>query len=440
MSQKIKSFFSSYYHIPFIIQVAFVILYRGCLDVIYVTILSPLFSYSYTQLTTHFVLTAYLCSVVTVIAAAPFVVRMVKEQTPSAMLLSLLNYMYFIPLTSYYGCKGTVDSGFYMIAVIYWALIILYQLKLPIVRLKPPSVHDLKKIYTAITVISCAFVVFISWKYTGLRFTLDFLDVYGIRDEAAKYSIPGWASYLLGMMPVILAVLLLYWMQQKKWSVSAVLIVVYLLLFSIAGNKSYFFMLFLTLASFFLYKKWMLNVLPGMFLLFNFAGIAEYAVRGSYMILSLFTRRMMYVPCALSHIYFEFFSENPVNLFREGLMSKLSFDSIYSQNIPRMIGEHFEEYAMNANNGLLGDMFANLPVCAGLILMPLIVVICLRVLDMAAKNVDERVLLPFSFYFAGSFMNASWSTVLLTHGFLVACIMLYFYPRSEKELADVENS
>ena len=44
----------------------------------------------------------------------------------------------------------------------------------------------------------------------------------------------------------------------------------------------------------------------------------------------------------------------------------------------------------SANNGLVGDMYANLPVVLGVFLMPLILVILFRLLDAAARDIPKR--------------------------------------------------
>jgi hypothetical protein len=207
--------------------------------------------------------------------------------------------------------------------------------------------------------------------------------------------------------------------------------VVYLFLFSIAANKSIFFLLLLVLACHFLYRHWMYRWLPGLLTLGAAIAILEKKLIGSFNILSLFFRRMMYVPVNLSDKYFQYFQQNPQDLYREGLMSKFSFDPVYSTSIARIIGEFEGNPQTNANNGLLGDLFANLPTTMELILLPLILVICSRLLDASAKYAQEKLIIPICIYFAISFSNSVWSTVLLTHGFLAACILLYLFPEKE---------
>lgn len=411
-----------------------VFLYRFCLDILYAVVISPLYSYSYSDFSCRFIVLPYVCSLLALMVFVPFVIRVNQDESPSSLLITLLNYMFFIPLTSLYGCKGTLSSNFFVIALLYWALLLFWQLRIPVLSLTHPDTHNSKKFFSILTLVSCAFVLIISYKYTGLRFTLDIINVYDIRAEAAEYEMSSMVSYILGCMPLVLSVSIVYWLRAKKYIITLLIAVVYIFLFSIAGNKSYFFMLVLVLGVHIFFMHWMYKSIPPLLCALCLIALIEYLILDSFMISSLFVRRMMLVPVAHSESFYHFFSKNPVNLFRDGIMGKFSFDSIYQQNIPRLIGEFQEEYAMNANNGLLGDMFANLPVLLGLVLLPLILVICFRVMDLTAKGLDLKLLLPFAIYFANSFINSSWSTVLLTHGFLLTCLIFFIYPREEEEL------
>ena len=98
------------------------------------------------------------------------------------------------------------------------------------------------------------------------------------------------------------------------------------------------------------------------------------------------------------------------------------------------------EAPTHANNGLLGDLFVNLPTSLGLILMPLLLVLCFRLLDMVSHGLPQKILISFCVYYAVSFINTSWSIVLLSHGFLFSCALLYVFPRKEISSYDLSSS
>lgn len=412
---------------PFPAQVLFTIFYRLALDLIYVTVLSPI--YGYIGFTTTILPLRYLTSLLATAAFAPLVVALLNDFSPSSILLSFINYLYFIPLTSYYGCRGT-ETSFFFVSLLYWGLLMLLQTRIPKLLLKPISSKHATLSMAALTIFAILFVFAISGIYTGFRLTLDFINVYEIRAEAATYEMSVIASYVLGTMPIILAVLLVYWLRSRKMVVAILLIVTYLFLFSIDASKSIFFFLFLIVAAFVFYRDWMLRWLPGLLVLVSGVPFLERALGGSW-ILSLFFRRMMYVPVQISEHYALFFSQNPLNLFQDGIMGKLSFDSIYPVDISDVIGAFMGDFS-SANNGLVGDLYANIPVALGLFLMPLILIVCFRVFDLLAERIPRKFLLPFCVFYANGFINSSWSTVLLSHGFLAACLLLYFFPKEEQ--------
>lgn len=417
----------------FLTKVFGICFYKLSLDILYLWIISPNYSYSYSDFFTWVLLFPYLCSVLAVLVFAPFLARLGEERNPSSIIVCLFSYMYFIPLCSYYGCKGTVKPSFFLIALCYWALLFVWQFRIPALRLKPKKRFRNDEVpFLILTIFSCTFTMFISWKYTGFRLSLDLLGVYSLRSEAVNYQMSAMTSYFIHWMPAILSVFLMYWLNRKKFIMSALIAVVFLFLFSIAGNKSIFFLLILVVGIFLCYRKWMFPAISWLFVGLNIVELVEYLVNRSSWILTFITRRMMFVPVTHSEAFFRAFQIYPVDYFRDGIMGKFSFDSIYMQTIPRFVADWIGEYEMNANNGLLGDMFANLPVSMGLVLMPIIIVLCLRIIDMTTRELPDKVILPVAVYFAVSFINSSWSTVLLTHGFLVVCLLLYFYPREKR--------
>ena len=346
------------------------------------------------------------------------------------MLVTVLHYLFFIPFTCYCGCNGATLE-FFAIGLVYWGILLFFQFHVPVFALKKPNPKQIRLIMTVLTIGSCLIVMYISGRYTGFRFTLDFLDVYGIRAEAASYDMPRLLSYALGMMPITMSILLLFWLQQKRYLLSAILCVVYLFSFSITAQKSIFFFLLLILLCWFLYRSWMLKWAAGLLVVALTSVSLEKALIGSFYLLSLFFNRMLMLPVQICEQYYLFFAENPLNLFRDGLMRFWGFSELYSIRIPRVIGEFRGHAAENANGGLLADLFYNSPILPGIVLMPLILIICFRLLDMTAGKVPERLRFPVAFYFAVMFMSGCWSTVVLSGGFLVACLLLYLYPSEE---------
>ena len=91
---------------------------------------------------------------------------------------------------------------------------------------------------------------------------------------------------------------------------------------------------------------------------------------------------------------------------------------------------------MNCNNGLLADIWSNLGI-VGIFIMPFVLIVCLRLFDMAVEGVETRYVIGLAAYYAVTFSNSTWSTVLLTHGFLIMCVGFFMFPRNRDTTGDV---
>lgn len=420
----------------YLAQVLFLLLYRAVLDLVYIKWLSPVYAYS--GFTTDLSWPLYLLSWALLLVFAFFVAGLHADARPSSSLVLLVSYFYFVPLTSYCGCKGSSVS-FLLCGAVYWGLLLFFQYVLPSIELRPLALRHSRMLFSAVSVFSALLVLFVSGKYTHFRIFLNFIDVYGIRAEAAGYQMPRILSYLLSFMTMTLAMSLLYWLQRKKYAAVAGLLVVYLFYYSIAAHKSNFLFLILLLGCYWFYRIWMRRY-AALFLSGGVLAVGLFSAVVSIIPMSVFLRRLMYIPLQISEACEQFAAENPWNLFRYGIMGKLGFSPIYSESIPRVVGEFMGEAPTHANNGLLGDLFVNLPTALGLILMPLLLVLCFRLLDMVSHGLPQKILISFCVYYAVSFINTSWSIVLLSHGFLFSCALLYVFPRKEISSYDLSSS
>ncbi len=416
---------------PFPVQCALLLIYRATLDFMYLTQLSPLYAYSgFTQDISPL---GYGLSWLLLIAFLPLIVGVQEqEDRPSSVLVTLINLLYFVPMSSYMGCKG---SAFWFVAsvALYWLVFLLLQLFMPSFTLRKVPHRHSRLLFIMLTVGSILLVMGISGVYTGFRLKLNISNVYDIRAEAANYDIPTALSYALSWMTIVLSILILYWLRAKKYLVVALLIIVYLFYYSIGAHKDVFLFLFLLVACNFVYRKWMCRWVAGFLSLGVAACWLLQAIWGFLLPMSLFVRRMMYVPVQLSEVYANYFSEHPLNLLREGILGKLGFDPVYSYKIPKVIGEFLDKHT-NANNGMLGDMYANLPAILGVFIFPLILVMIFRMFDMSAKSLPAHIVVGFCIFFAISFCNTTWGTTLLSGGFLLACVLLYLFPLEKGEL------
>lgn len=71
--------------------------------------------------------------------------------------------------------------------------------------------------------------------------------------------------------------------------------------------------------------------------------------------------------------------------------------------------------------------------------MPFVIILFLIILDISSIDLDKRILLPIGLFIAYILMTSFLSTALLTHGLLIACLLLFALPRDngkDKRLND----
>ena len=107
----------------------------------------------------------------------------------------------------------------------------------------------------------------------------------------------------------------------------------------------------------------------------------------------------------------------------------MGFGSPYNLSLPYVIGNNYSSQTISCNNGLLADVWSNMGTI-GILVMPFILIVCFRFFDMATDGLPSRYVIGLAVYYAVIFSNTAWSTVLLTHGFLIMCMVYFMFPRN----------
>ena len=401
--------------------------YKGILDIIYFNYVGDSFSFFGISIAPLNVACGWLITLIMSFAVYFYY----QQNTASAVMMVIFNMIYFIPMTTYCSYGGG-SASFLFWGILYWTLLTLLQLGIPvIVWNKERTTENGEKYIWLLSILVSIPVIYVWAKYTGFRLLMNFSEIYQIRAEAAGYAIPVVLRYILSMVPIIIALLIVLAMKNKQYIPVIYLLIVTFINFSIAGHKSVILFPVILIGGFLLYRREMISVILPAGIILELAAIAEnYLGRG--LIINYIIRRQGFMLAQLSEYYYRFFRYNSTDLFRQGVIGKLGFDTIYSQKIVNVIGNNFETQAVNCNNGLMADAWANLGII-GIIVMPIIMVYCMRLLDFASHRIDVRLIIGIVAYYALSFANSQWSTVLLTHGFILMCLLLLFFPREQKE-------
>lgn len=372
-----------------------------------------------------------------------FYVYKQKTNTYSKFIVYILFLINFISTIVMFGLMPT-SYKYILLFITYWIMLIFFTNFFNKIHLK-----DNKKVFNSnisgiyiITLIELFIMLIVLLKYTGLH--LNFDNVYDLRENYFEAKIPTILSYLYAAFKVVNPLLFIYFYNKKKRIGMTLSIIVQVLAFLCDGSKATLFSLILSYAvvkyinkkkvfNFLVNNKVKYYILLGLALV-NVIGYLEFTIFKSSFLYNYFIRRLFFLPSLLNNYYFDFFSLNIVDYFRQSILGKIGFTSPYTLRIQNIIGGvYFGAYDMLANNGLFSDAYMNLG-SLGVIILPIMICLALRFLDYCARNVEPYYLITVLISVSYIFMSSSFFTVLMTHGYLGLClIILIIIPKDRKE-------
>ncbi|WP_270370134.1 hypothetical protein [Aerococcus urinaeequi] len=285
--------------------------------------------------------------------------------------------------------------------------------------------------------LSLLLILLISWQFTGFRFTLNLLDVYSIRGDVLS-KLPSILQYMYSASSAINPILFIYALINKNYLLSFFIIIIQFLSFGINGSKSVFFMTLLTIAIYYILKENILQLIVKLVTWLSIFSILEFTYTNSSFLVDFIVRRVMFVPNLINYYYFDFFTNNVPDFYRQSVFSMIGINSPYGR-IPNMIGEiYMNNKETAANGGLVSDAAQNLGFL-GAILSPLILAIFLKLLEDVSKYLDSRITVVVAIYLSNVLISSTLTTALLTHGILLVLLILYLMPRNLENRIDKDR-
>ena len=276
------------------------------------------------------------------------------------------------------------------------------------------------------------------YKYFGLSLNFDLTKVYKIRSRYVEMKIPlagylfNWVGYII--FPVLLAI----FVKRRKWIYIASIIFLQILVFSTTGNKTFLFAPLFVLTLMWIFKKknplaYLASGLVGIILL----GMLSYWIIDDVWISSLFTRRTLLDPAQTYFYYYDFYSNNNYTFLSQQRIFQTFLDYPYHLDPPHLIGEiYYNNPKMGANTGIVGDAYMNFGFL-GLLLWAILLAIILKLIDMFSKKKDISIGVSAIAMPAITIVNSGLLTNLITHGLLLALVILYLLPK--KKAKQVSN-
>lgn len=411
-------------------MILFILLYRCALDIVYCSYVSKIFGY--TGLRYVFGYLRLFISWILLLFVIPAIVKLTERSRYSDVITLFLIYLAYIPYTA---MAGFFPYSYHFIAAntVYWMTLLLFILHFPSTQHKyliKTKNNDL--VLTIIEGVFAIVILYISWRYTGFRFTISLSDVYSFREEAKNSSIPILLRYLFAASKAVNPVLLAYSLDRKKIGNATLIILIQILSFSFNGSKAVLFSTLLAVLLFFFYSESQLKKLPMYLTALCVSAGLERELFNTIFLMSYFVRRVLFLPNLLNSYYYDFFTQNTPDFFRQSFLRLLGFDSPYP-DIDHMIGDvYFNKSAMGANNGLISDAITNMGY-VGIVIMPIILSLFLRFMDSFAFGIKKRIYISTAIMTSFILISSFLPTALLTHGLLALGLVLAVIPREEKK-------
>lgn len=406
-----------------------IIFFRLTLDLIYSKYISTIFMYE--GYINDFNIQKYILSWGILIIFAPMIISLLKKVTFSSVILILLCYLSFVPFTTMVAFYP-LSIKYIFANTSYWLLIFVFYKIIPQINIKRVKNDKIVNLFISSVIFIFSFtIVYISWRYTGFRLTLDIFNVYDLRSEASGFNLPTIISYIYSATKALNPVLIVYFLYRKKKNIAIIIFIIQVLSFSINGSKTVLLSTFLAVILYYFYSEKYLYKIPWILGILTIISGAEVVLKNTYILIAFLVRRVFFVPNLLNVYYFDFFSSNTPDYFRLSFLRHFGFQSEY-RNIVYMIGDiYFNRPNMAANNGLFSDAYANLG-AVGILVMPIILILSLRILDACSRGLNIKIFIVSAITMSFIFISSFFFTMLMTHGFIAVCVILYLLPRESE--------
>lgn len=324
----------------------------------------------------------------------------------------------------------------FSVALAFWLLGLLFSVSPPELP-KPPL--SPRAYWIGFGVVWVGMLVVVVSQY-GVRLDLVGLEsVYDLREafRDASADVPRIARYPITWLGEVIApVALGFGLYYRRYVVVGAAVLSQLFLVSLTGYRSMLFSSVLVAAVVLIAKFSDVKRLGARVAALVAGGVLsvtaiEYLL-GSSAVSSLFIRRMILAAAVNTNYHFEFFSLYPqVNLAHSVLGPWLDYP--YALPPANLIGlAYYGSAWTSANANLWADAFSNFGL-AGVLGFTAVLAVVLLLVDGAAKRVPLPLALAAFVVPAVSLSNSAMLTVFLTHGFLLAGLVLYLMPRQPTE-------
>jgi hypothetical protein len=356
------------------------------------------------------------------------------DDKPSSIVLKILYVLMILPMSSYYYLTNNI-------AIYYYAFVFSFFLTI-ITILIVPSFQIRKRFKESNMILVLFFTLIIFGTYTflllqkGIPSTKAFnlTEVYEIRGsvESSLYAYPlAWLSNVINCF------LIGYFWYRRKYFFLITIFLLQILLFLYVGEKSYLLAPFEVLVIVVCLNryKFMRVMLVGLSSLIAVSFLLS-SIDVTKLPSSLFVRRVLYAPAAISYHYYDYFEKNPYTYYSQSKLGLGLLENPYANSsgkgIAEMMGNLYSVSDDNhMNTGYLGDAYKNMGIL-GMIINSFILGVILVIADSVSKDIKLSIAITAIIIPIQKLINGALLTSLLTSGLLIGLIILWLYKCNTK--------
>jgi len=404
------------------------------LDYVYVNIIYPIQSYAgikFLPIENNYIV-SWIVLIIVVLFYNLLVTYFDKAKPSTIIIVGIFNISFISGTTL---LAYTNQNSKYVIAfTLYWINLLLVTIILqnsknlkyrPLVFLS--SKYKLI-IFYIISILFLLTVFIVSYKYRNLQIDLRLNIQNKLRLESRNFEFSFGIEYILNWSKILFPYLIFLFLKRKKFIIALIVIIFSLLLYSIDGKKSVLFNMVIAIIAPFFYNNRLLKYLSIFLIIILLMSIIENKLFSTNIISTIVVYRIFILPSHLSQNYYDFFSKNDYDYFRQSIMRYIGFKSKYENPIGFIIGAKYDYYDpnVNSNNGLFGDAFMNFGFL-GVIIMPILFYFAFKIYNYMVAECDKKLIIIFSIPLVTAFINGPFFTVMLTNGFLISIIFLRLF-------------
>ncbi|MGM0842297.1 MAG: hypothetical protein ACQEWE_16290 [Bacillota bacterium] len=419
--------------LKFIFALMMFILYRGIIDIIYLTYLP--YKWGYMGFYIDIDYTKAFISYLSVILIA-ILFTLVKKGISSLILLSLILF-YYIPIGCLYSYMN-LDNSLLIISTISFLILIIFNVNFSILT-ESRSTFSLKKSNQFLFRIN-SIVLFFSWSMVVSSFVILFItnlsnisltnvvnlqNVYEVRNNLI-YPLGTNYTYSWSTKVVLPVLIYVYTVNNEKFKL-AFCILLQLGFYLVTGHKLILFGLLIVFIVI-KFKNYIFNrnSLNNFLLLVNaslLVSLLEIAIYSKSYIVDYIYRRTIYVPALLTNYYHQYTEIYGFRYWRDSFFGRIF--GFNEDTLPSyLIGElYFGDSSTNAVTGFLGSEYLNLGLL-GILLASIIVIVIIKLINYFALKVGDEIVFISLIIPLFTLWNSALLTALLTGGIFIALLIM----------------